>query len=92
MAFSSAGADRLFLIGRSQDALEETKDLIPSKVDCSIHAISIINEHAMKNVAATIGTWDITILNAGFLSSPATVAETSIEDWWQSFEVRIHVY
>lgn len=90
LAFASAGADRLFLIGRRQDALERTRDLVASKsVDCSIHAVSVVDEHAIKNIAATVGTWDVLILNAAFLSSPAPVAEASVEDWWQGFEVRI---
>lgn len=29
------------------------------------------------------------ILNAGFVSSPASIAETSVDGWWQNFEVRL---
>jgi NAD(P)-dependent dehydrogenase (short-subunit alcohol dehydrogenase family) len=31
--------------------------------------------------------WDILILNSGYLSTPASISDSSIEDWWQSFEV-----
>lgn len=39
------------------------------------------------DVAAQAGAWDILILSAAFVSSPASVAESPVEDWWQSFEV-----
>jgi len=42
----------------------------------------------LKIIAAGVGTWDILVLNAGFISDPAPVTETAVDDWWQSFEVR----
>ena len=45
------------------------------------------------DVAAQAGAWDILILSAAFVSSPALVAESPVEDWWQSFEVgSIHLH
>ena len=43
----------------------------------------------MMDIAAPVGAWDILVLNAGDLSAPAPIAQTSVNDWWQSFEVRL---
>ena len=53
MAFASAGSDRLLFIGRRQETPEEIKILISSQsVDRSVHAMSIIDEYAMKNCSS----------------------------------------
>ena len=82
----------LHLIGGTFDPTGETRDLIASiSVECSVHQWGIMDEQDMDLIAGSVGTWDILILNATFLGSRATVAETSIDEWWQSFEVRIRV-
>lgn len=76
-------------MGRNERNLQETKDCIASKTAaCITHVVDVSDEKGLSDIAAALGTWDILILNAGFLSSPASVVETSVDDWWQSFEVR----
>lgn len=41
----------------------------------------------MADVAAETGTWDILILAAGYLAGPASIRDSSVDDWWKSFEV-----
>ncbi|KAK3173134.1 hypothetical protein OEA41_006463 [Lepraria neglecta] len=86
--FATAGAHRIILLGRNEATLAETKaQLPPTSAICSIQAVSITDEKALNDVAAGVGTWGILVCNAAFLSSPAAVAETHVDDWWQSFEV-----
>jgi NADP-dependent 3-hydroxy acid dehydrogenase YdfG len=81
----------MVLLGRKEAALAETKSQMPrnSSTSCSIHAVSVTDEKSMMDIAAPVGAWDILVLNAGDLSAPAPIAQTSVDDWWQSFEVRI---
>ena len=89
IAFASAGAKQLILLGRNEGTLAETKDLLPpNRADCSVHAVSVTDEEGLKEVAAAVGTWDVLVLNAAFISTPASVSESAVDDWWQSFEVR----
>ncbi|KAL8644010.1 MAG: hypothetical protein Q9226_007984, partial [Calogaya cf. arnoldii] len=68
----------------------ETRDLIASvSVKCSVHQWGIMGEQDMDLIAGSVGTWDILILNTTFLASRATVAEASIDGWWQSFEINV---
>ncbi|KAL8847783.1 MAG: hypothetical protein Q9221_007182 [Calogaya cf. arnoldii] len=85
LAFARAGAKCLHLIGGTFDPTGETRDLIASiSVECSVHQWGIMDEQDMDLIAGSVGTWDILILNATFLGSRATVAETSIDEWWQA--------
>ena len=87
-AFANAGAKRLILLGRNEPSLEETKNHLPANgVSCSTYAASVTDEKVLESVAATAGTWDILVLNAGFITTPVSIAGTHVDDWWQSFEV-----
>ncbi|KAI4271815.1 MAG: hypothetical protein LQ337_005736 [Flavoplaca oasis] len=89
-AFTTAGARRLALLGRNEADLEQTKSLIASSTKtCSTHPASILDEKALSDVAVAVGSWDILILNAGFVSSPASIAETPVDEWWQNFETNV---
>ncbi|KAL9120136.1 MAG: hypothetical protein Q9187_003306 [Circinaria calcarea] len=86
----SAGVKHLVLLGRNEANLTETKNhLTPNNANCSIHPVSITDEKALKDIAAAVGTWDILVLNAGFLSNPAPVAQAPVDDWCQSFETNV---
>lgn len=66
----------------------KTKAALPTKsASCSIYAVSVTDEKALRDIAAVVGTWDILILSAGFVSDPCSILESSVEDWWRSFEV-----
>ncbi|CAD6591509.1 MAG: hypothetical protein ASARMPRED_005468 [Alectoria sarmentosa] len=89
-AFANAGAKRLILLGRNEPSLEETKNHLPANgVSCSTYAASVTDEKVLESVAATAGTWDILVLNAGFITTPVSIAGTHVDDWWQSFETNV---
>ena len=84
----NAGAKRVILLGRDEAKLIETEKRLPEKgTNCSIFTVSVTDERALKDVAAALGTGDVLVLNAAFLSTPTSISETSVDDWWQSFEV-----
>lgn len=86
MSFNRAGASKIVLIGRDESKLKKTqKDL---SCDSSIYTESVLDEDVMARVAAAVGQWDVLILAAGYLSKPAAIKESSVDEWWQSFEVR----
>lgn len=85
VAFARAGADKLVLIGRNEAPLVETQ----KSVECSssVHAADVTDEKAMAEIAASTGKWDVMILAAGYVGRPASIRESSVDDWWKSFEV-----
>ncbi|KAL8956723.1 MAG: hypothetical protein Q9193_005832, partial [Seirophora villosa] len=89
IAFATAGAERLVLLGRNEKNLEETKHLVLSATttQCSTYLASVLDEKSLSDVAVAVGSWDVLILNAGYMSKPASIVETPVEDWWQNFEV-----
>ena len=82
----------MILLGRNASNLTETKNQLSSSsstTSYSIYAVDVVDEKKIAEIAAVVGTWDVLVLNAGFTSSPAPIAQTSsVNDWWQSFEVR----
>lgn len=66
----------------------ETKAALPiESATCSIYPVSVTDEKALKGIAPKIGIWDILVLSAGFVSTPSSIVESPVEDWWRSFEV-----
>ncbi|PSS10967.1 hypothetical protein M430DRAFT_61331 [Amorphotheca resinae ATCC 22711] len=89
-AFALAGASKIALLGRTESALLETKaGLASHSADVSVHAVSITDEKALKGVAAAVGTWDVLVIGAAYVASPAPVAQSSVDDWWQTFETNV---
>jgi NADP-dependent 3-hydroxy acid dehydrogenase YdfG len=41
----------------------------------------------MEKAAQSVGTWDVLILNAGYLSTPAHIAKAPLDDYWKNYEV-----
>ncbi|KAL8749386.1 MAG: hypothetical protein Q9184_006828 [Pyrenodesmia sp. 2 TL-2023] len=90
-AFATAGAKRLALLGRNEVDLKETKSLIASAATttCTAYPASILDEKALSDVAIVVASWDILVLNAGFVSTPASIVEAPVDEWWESFETNV---
>jgi len=41
----------------------------------------------MKKAAKDIGTWDVLVLNAGYMPDQGSIAKADVDDWWLPFEV-----
>ncbi|OKL62460.1 hypothetical protein UA08_02908 [Talaromyces atroroseus] len=99
LTFAKAGASKLVLLGRDESKLAETQRLVaaqaesksenPSVIVCDIFPVSVTDEKTMQDIAGKVGTWDVLILAAGFLSTPGPVVSSPLDDWWQSFETNV---
>jgi NADP-dependent 3-hydroxy acid dehydrogenase YdfG len=73
-----AGVANLILIGRTESSLRETQQLLAGKVDSSIHVASVTDEQKIREIAEQVGQWDVLVLGAAHLSTPATVTAASL--------------
>ncbi|KAI1395673.1 putative NADP(+)-dependent dehydrogenase [Hypoxylon fuscum] len=89
IAYASAGAARLVLLGRTKTTLEETASLLPGHASKEAFPVDVTQEDALRRVAKAIGTWDVLILAAGYVSEPSPMASASTDAWWQSFETNV---
>lgn len=89
IAYASAGAARLVLLGRTEATLEETASLLPGHASKEVFAVDVTQEDALQRAAAAIGTWDVLILAAGYVSAPSPMALASTDTWWQNFETNV---
>ena len=90
IAFATAGAKRLVLIGRTASTLAQTKDLVQengSDTVCLSFPADITDDKAMHQIAADVGIWDIFILNAGHIPNPSSIASANLPDYWGAYEV-----
>lgn len=85
LSFAQAGARKIALLGRTESKLRETQTLLAC--ESAVYAVSVTDDQGIQEAAAAIGTWDVLVVNAGYLTAPATIADSPVEDWWQSFEV-----
>ncbi|KAK1243242.1 hypothetical protein MKX07_003870 [Trichoderma sp. CBMAI-0711] len=86
IAFATAGAARVALLGRTEASLNQTAAALPSTVSASVHVVDVASEESLAQAAAAIGTWDVLILAAGHVASPSTIASSNFAEFWQSFE------
>ncbi|KAF2726632.1 NAD(P)-binding protein [Polyplosphaeria fusca] len=92
LAFAVAGAERLILIGRTSSTLQETQGMLKEgapHVDCMVCPASVTDEVKVKDIARDIGPWDVLVLNAGYISSPSTIVNDSVQSWWNNYEVNV---
>ncbi|KAF1831500.1 NAD(P)-binding protein [Decorospora gaudefroyi] len=92
LAFAKAGAARLVLTGRTESTLQETEKLVTEshpKCTVSLFPASVTDESEMHRIAKQIGHWDVLILNAAHISSPAPIVQTALQDWWADFETNV---
>ncbi|KAK0793032.1 hypothetical protein LTR91_021050 [Friedmanniomyces endolithicus] len=91
-AFALAGASAIAILGRRQASLEETKQLIASKLPgttVSTHVADVTDSLAVQKAAREIGQWDVLVSNAGYLSSKAPLMESNEAEWWKGFEINV---
>ncbi|KAI0156932.1 hypothetical protein GGR57DRAFT_74840 [Xylariaceae sp. FL1272] len=90
LAFTTAGASRVVLIGRTSAKLEETAAKVEVLGGCSssVHVADVTKEDELRAAASEIGEWDIFILCSGWCPTPAPVTAVKLEDWWAGFNVR----
>lgn len=88
LAFAQAGAAKVVVVGRTESSLTSTQALL-AKTTASVQLLSadITSEDAMQKVAKAVKQWDVLIVSAAFFSSPRLIADSSVGDWWQAFEV-----
>ncbi|KAL8851865.1 MAG: hypothetical protein Q9198_011046 [Flavoplaca austrocitrina] len=90
IAFATAGAKRLVLIGRTESTLIQTRTSVKGRHDdiaCLIFKADVADEDAMGKIATGIGTWDILILNAGHQANSTSIASANLSDYWACYEV-----
>ncbi|MCJ1369243.1 hypothetical protein MMC20_000453 [Loxospora ochrophaea] len=91
-AFAAAGAASIALIGRTLATLEETKDIVEKEfaaVAMSTHVADAADEVAVAKAAGEIEGWDVLVLNAARLATPASVEKSEVKEWWSVFETNV---
>ena len=79
------------VLARRTALLEETKQIVESefpKVKITLHTVDVSDPKQVQAAAAEIGKWDVLVSNAGFLPGPASIKDSTLEDWWKGWEVR----
>lgn len=88
--FAQAGASEIHILGRTKETLEETKNIVRKTypdTDITIHIADIVDLDAVEKAAKAIGSWDVLIANAGYISSPELIEGSDADAWWKNFEV-----
>lgn len=91
-SFAEAGAAHIAITARREGPLQEVKTKTEAafpKTKVSVHAGDVVDAFHMKNMAASVGKWDVLISNAGYLSSFAPIASSDADDWWRGWEVNV---
>ncbi|KAL9114690.1 MAG: hypothetical protein Q9227_001368 [Pyrenula ochraceoflavens] len=91
-AFAEAGASYIHLLGRQESKLHETRDsIISSFPTCQVltHICDITSAEDVSRAASATGTWDILVLNAGYMEAPSSLLSSSSEEWWRVFTVNV---
>lgn len=63
--------------------------MIDEVTEIEIFPASVTDEIRMKEIASTIGAWDVLILNAAHVLTPGSIVDASLQDWWQHYETNV---
>jgi len=91
LAFATAGASHIALLGRTKSTLEETASLITSagKTSSSVHVADLIKGETLRTAATAVGKWNVLVLASGYVSAPSTVSTSDEAEWWKGFETNV---
>ncbi|KAL7905386.1 putative oxidoreductase ucpA [Trichoderma velutinum] len=95
LSFAKAGAKALYLISRSQDGLDKTRELvlsINSNVKVFTKALSITDEDVVQElflqISSEYGKADV-LINCAGIGSGGALLTASVADIWRDFEVNV---
>ena len=89
-AFATADVGTIAILGRRQDIVFDTKREIEAKNDnvkLTTHVADVTDISSVRKAAQEIGSWDVLVSNAGYLSTLEPLVEADPEEWWRAFEV-----
>jgi NAD(P)-dependent dehydrogenase (short-subunit alcohol dehydrogenase family) len=98
LAFATAGAAHIGLVGRTETSLAATKAALTKQhPSTTVHVLpaDIADEAAIMTALTTFaaavprGEIDILVANAGHLPTPATLAASDAKDWWAGFTTNV---
>ncbi|OCL02742.1 NAD(P)-binding protein, partial [Glonium stellatum] len=99
LTFAKARARAIVIIGRTETSLLKAKSEIELEAaapnSLTIHAIvaDISDAHSVKAafsiVKSEVGLIDICVQNAGYLDQTKPVVQSSLDDYWRSFEINV---
>ncbi|CAG8975655.1 hypothetical protein HYALB_00008414 [Hymenoscyphus albidus] len=89
IAFATAGAKHLVLIGRTEADLIDTQKLIPAPTTSAVFPVSVLDEEGIKRVATEVGSWNVLIMGAAHIPKPASTVNTELADWWLTYETNV---
>jgi NAD(P)-dependent dehydrogenase (short-subunit alcohol dehydrogenase family) len=96
VAFAQAGAKAIYLAARSNQALEETRNLVlraNSQTQCVWSICDVTNADAVASAVddcvTKFGGIDVADANAGYLGPWKKIGESNPSSWWQNWEVNV---
>ncbi|WP_297754391.1 SDR family oxidoreductase [uncultured Shimia sp.] len=96
VAFAKAGAKAVFLLARSEAALEETKALVTEanpETECAYAVCDVTQagevSAAVEACKARFGAIDVADANAGYLGPWVKIGESDPDGWWRNWEVNM---
>lgn len=96
VAFAEAGARAIYLTARSEQVLEQTRDLIRqanAETQCAFSTCDVTSaaqvEAAVSACVERFGGIDVAAASAGYLDRWAKIGESDPESWWRTWEVNV---
>ena len=96
VAFAEAGARGVYLVARSEDALDETSVLVRHanpETQCAYSVCDVTRatqlEAAVTDCVEKFGGIDVADANAGYLGPWGEVGQSDPEHWWRTWEVNV---
>jgi len=96
VAFAEAGARAIYLTARSEQALEQTRDLVVRanpETQCAYSTCEVTNAAQVEATVSTcverFGGIDVAAASAGYLDHWAKIGESDPESWWRTWEVNV---
>jgi NAD(P)-dependent dehydrogenase (short-subunit alcohol dehydrogenase family) len=95
-AFAAAGSTSIALLGRTLSSLFKTASSVESQFPATkvLTLVADITDKAAIDAAfaeakARLGHINILVSNAGYMSRPALIGDSDIDEWWEGFDINV---
>ncbi|KAI0095755.1 short chain dehydrogenase [Nemania sp. FL0031] len=91
VAFATAGAKQLVLVGRDEFKLNNTASKLAGIGDAKVSIVvaDVTDEAAVKKVADSVENWNVLVHAAGYMNSPTHVRTADLDDYWKAYEINV---
>ncbi|KAI0141712.1 short chain dehydrogenase [Xylariaceae sp. FL1272] len=92
VAFATAGAKHILLLGRNETTLKETESQIlqaNNNTEITIQVGDVSCEDVIQQVAGSLDSWNVMVHCAAYMNTPAPISTADVDTYFKCYETNV---